>query len=79
MAIGPRKNGLGVGATVGEEAGVEVATDPGSGVDSWGIIGTEFCSSCADTMVGVGGGAGCLLEQPLTRRIEGMITKARRK
>lgn len=78
MAIGPRKNGLGVGATVGEEAGVGVATGTGSGVDSWEIFGTEVCSSCAETMVGVGGGADCMLEHPLIRRIEGMITKARR-
>ncbi len=78
MAIGPRKNGLGVGAAVGEEAGVGVATGTGSGVDSWGIFGTEFCSSCTDTMVGVGGGADCMLEHPLIRRMEGMIITARR-
>ena len=78
MAIGPRKNGLGVGAAVGEEAGVGVATGRGSAVDSWGILGKEFCSSCADTMVEVGGGADCMLEHPLIRRIEGMIIMARR-
>ena len=78
MAIGPRKNGLGVGAAVGEEAGVGVVMGTGSGVDSGGIFGPEFCSSCADTLVSVGGGADCVLEHPLIRRIEGMIIMVRR-
>ena len=78
MAIGPRKNGLGVGVAVGEEAGVGVVKGRLSGVDSWGIVGCEFCSSCASTVVEVGGGADCMLEHPLIRRMESVITMARR-